>query len=294
MMSGHETIGNTVRDTEELADAAAVRSATGDDPFARGSAGWRQLRGWRRPGVAAWCGYRPGHPDPGLAAVGEPGAVAALVDDLADRSLLPAGRLRAVLPYGSAGEFGRVAVDGNRPPADWDHLWTRAAPAEQPAEHRVRWLRSADAGAIDALLDEGNPDSHARPDSAHVRRWAGAFDEDGRLVACGADTAVDAATGNLSAITTHPLARGRGLGAAVTAFLTRAAFAEGADVVTLGLWSWNDPARRIYQRLGFGHPRRFTTQWLLPDLSTGRSPAGQCAERGPVRLSRAEQRDRVR
>ena len=54
----------------------------------------------------------------------------------------------------------------------------------------------------------------------------------------------------LSGITVRDSHRGRGLGVAVTAHLTRAAVHE-SGVCTLGMYSDNDVARRIYHGLGY-------------------------------------------
>jgi ribosomal protein S18 acetylase RimI-like enzyme len=48
-----------------------------------------------------------------------------------------------------------------------------------------------------------------------------------------------------------PSLRRTGAGTALTAALTRAAFAGGASWVSLGMYARNDAARRIYRRLGF-------------------------------------------
>lgn len=100
-----------------------------------------------------------------------------------------------------------------------------------------------------------------------MRRWAGIQDDDllagiregrllgriegGRLLACLADTTSVPGVGHLSAIAVHPDARGRGLGRSITAWAMRELFAEGNDVVTLGVYADNTTAMRLYDRLGF-------------------------------------------
>lgn len=56
---------------------------------------------------------------------------------------------------------------------------------------------------------------------------------------------------HLRAIATHPDHRGRGLGADITAAVTRRGLDAGAPAATLGMYSENDVARRLYERLGF-------------------------------------------
>jgi predicted GNAT family acetyltransferase len=61
----------------------------------------------------------------------------------------------------------------------------------------------------------------------------------------------------------HPGARGRGLGKAVTAGLTRRLFGEGCDVVTLGMYAHNSTGRAVYDALGYADEHRFTSGPLL-------------------------------
>jgi ribosomal protein S18 acetylase RimI-like enzyme len=79
------------------------------------------------------------------------------------------------------------------------------------------------------------------------------------LLACAADTSGVAGVGHLSSIAVHPDARGKGLGAAVTAALTRALFAGGCDLVTLGMYASNTVGRALYDRLGMTDEHRFTS-----------------------------------
>jgi predicted GNAT family acetyltransferase len=58
--------------------------------------------------------------------------------------------------------------------------------------------------------------------------------------------------------------RGRGLGTAVTAWLTRRLLEEGTGWVTLAMYSDNPAARRLYQRLGFVRAHELTSGLLVP------------------------------
>ena len=55
----------------------------------------------------------------------------------------------------------------------------------------------------------------------------------------------------LSSIGTKTAARGRGLGRLVTARAALDGFAEGSEIVHLGVFADNDPAMTLYRRLGF-------------------------------------------
>lgn len=114
---------------------------------------------------------------------------------------------------------------------------------------------------ITSLLDEVLPASHVRPGSAGVRAWYGILDGD-QLVACGADRSGSEA-GLLAAIAVSMQHQGRGLGAALTAAMTRRLFAE-YDVVALGVMWDNDRATRRYQRLGFAASMARTSVSVSP------------------------------
>ena len=112
-------------------------------------------------------------------------------------------------------------------------------------------LDEADLPEIRGLLDVANPRTDARPFELPDQQWVGARDESGRLVACGVREPNVAGWPALSGITVHPDERGTGLGLAVTAYLTREAVRE-RGVCTLGMYSDNDVARRVYHGLGYG------------------------------------------
>lgn len=65
----------------------------------------------------------------------------------------------------------------------------------------------------------------------------------------------------LSSIGTRPAFRGRGLGGLATAIAVRDALAAGSEVVHLGVEAENEPALRLYERLGFA-----TVGEAAPDL----------------------------
>ena len=87
---------------------------------------------------------------------------------------------------------------------------------------------------------------------------------DGELIACAAHAEHIPGVPILKSIATHPGRRGEGLGADITAAITRRAFAGGAEVVTLGMYADNAPARRVYERLGFTLGAEFSSRGLLP------------------------------
>ncbi|MBR7827153.1 GNAT family N-acetyltransferase [Actinospica sp. MGRD01-02] len=151
---------------------------------------------------------------------------------------------------GTGAEVGAVAADGLLEPSQWDAMRCDAPPPVQPGEERVRPIE--DLAALQEFLDRVNPHHSVRADHPEVERWLGARDAvSGELLAVGAFTRRRRGTAYLASIATAEAARGQGLGAAVTAALTRHAFTSGDTVCTLAHYHPNEPARRIYLRLGY-------------------------------------------
>ncbi|MFC8597714.1 GNAT family N-acetyltransferase [Isoptericola sp. NPDC057191] len=174
--------------------------------------------------------------------------------------------LRASMPHGThralsgAGGPGGPALPPpfDRAPFDaWGWFFATASPAQQPGEDRVVELTSDDERAeAAACLAVAHPHGELPVDEPRSRWW-GWRDDDGvvRGVA-GASRRVPGRPWTLGSIGTDPAWRGRQIAAAVTAVATRAGLAE-TSMVTLGVYAHNDPARRLYRRLGFTGAQEF-------------------------------------
>ena len=139
---------------------------------------------------------------------------------------------------------------GREEPGRWDLMRSDVEPPQQPGEERV--VHVQDLETVQAFLDRVNPHHSVRWDHYEVERWLGVADEtSGELSAVGAFTRRPWGTGYLASIATAPESRGQGLGAAVTAALTRHAFASEGRLCTLAHYHPNDLARRLYLRLGY-------------------------------------------
>jgi len=233
-----------------LTSAAEVLVATGHDPFARSSLRRPVAQGWVGEGATAWIGVDVDEQLPYLSALGAPAAVGALLGELVPE--LP-HRQRVTLPRGTPACLPAwVGLDGT----DWDFRHLLEPPPRQPAEELVG--PETDLDAVRDLLTASSPRASALPGDNKVARWVGVRDG-GRLLACAADTSSTTGVGHLSSIAVHPDARGRGLGAAITAALTRLLFDEGCDLVTLGMYADNTAGRAMYDRLGYRDEHPFTS-----------------------------------
>lgn len=147
---------------------------------------------------------------------------------------------------------------------DWEWMWTTRAPAAQPGEDRLIELDDAhDAEEITAfsVLHNARGEGHAGTGAAE--RWLAVRDAAGALVAVGAMQRLPSGLPHLAGIVTHDRHRGTGLGAAVTAGLTRLALSQ-APACTLGMYSDNAVARRVYHRLGYATAHAWCSRQVLP------------------------------
>lgn len=161
------------------------------------------------------------------------------------------------------------------PGHDWEWMWTTSEPPGLDAERLLAPLDEQHTAELRMLLDEDNPRTFGAPFARAGQHWVGARGDDGRLVACGCREPSPSGAPSLTGITVAAGQRGRGLGAAVTARLTREAL-PGAGVCTLGMYADNDRARGIYHRLGYVTGVSFSTHLLVPgpELSNSRRRPG--------------------
>ncbi|KKK05657.1 GNAT family N-acetyltransferase [Micromonospora sp. HK10] len=228
-----------------LVGREALLTATGHHPYAR-HALWRdhEARGWRRDGTVGWL-LPPGQ-GPAGGAVGPAGPALDVFAELVADGTLQAGDWLH-LPRATPAEVAaRLPVI--RLLDEWDFLWTTAPPPEQAGEDRVVRLTEADQPALGALIESSFPSTTSRPGDPRIVAWYGIRDGD-RLIAAGADRS-RGDIGFLAGLTVATDRRGRGLGAALTAGMTRILL-DRYDQVALGVFTDNLGAIRLYRRLGF-------------------------------------------
>lgn len=161
------------------------------------------------------------------------------------------------VPRGAHVPEDLLAALGMTPFSTWDWLVADQAPPFTDAETGIERLdQVAEADAIRACLAESNPGTTAAPDGPDEAAWIGVRDDDGQIVgvfgaALRGGWTAESFSWHLHGLGVLPSTRGRGLGAALTAHLTRLGLTEGADWVSLGMYADNEAARRIYHRLGY-------------------------------------------
>lgn len=220
-------------------------AASGDDPFVRWQVDPRQSpQGWVLDGVVAFYRLAPGGRRT-LTVIGPPAAAAVAV-----RRLVRAGEpTRVTVPAGTLELMSAELRVGDG--ASWEWMRTDVPPADFAAAQRVQALPPDDDPAISELLRVASPRHSTDPGDDDIVQWVGVRDGAGTLLACAAQTESVPGIPHLASIATHPSAQGQGLGSLVTGTLTRRLLLAGAPVVTLGMYSDNDMARRMYLRLGF-------------------------------------------
>jgi ribosomal protein S18 acetylase RimI-like enzyme len=145
---------------------------------------------------------------------------------------------------------------------DWHWMLT-----QEPVQPDTRWdvsvLGDEDTAAIDELLDEANPGSFARPGSPGLSAWLGVRDGD-RIIAAGAVQRTHDGTGHLRGVTVLPDLRRKGVGVALSAALTEHALRQGSGTATLGVYTDNAAAIRLYERLGYRVVHTFRSGVVAP------------------------------
>lgn len=257
---------------------AALRSLSCDDPWLR----------WGLPdplaghalvheGVAVVqrLGHRPGLWVAPLRPELEPGAVPQ-GEALTEEAGRVRSALRLVLAEGLLRRWGArsVSVPQEHAPVghevlplsdqggDWEWMWSTRVPAPLPGEESLVPLDDlTDAEELLAFAHEHNPRVWTRIGEGVMARWVGVRGADGGLLAVGGAETERSGVPHLAGILTATHARGQGLGALVSAGLTRWALDEHG-VCTLGMFSDNDVARRLYRRLGYRTARAWHSRQL--------------------------------
>ncbi|MEV0897873.1 GNAT family N-acetyltransferase [Actinoplanes sp. NPDC049802] len=217
------------------------------DPLVRWALAAPEARVWRRPGAVVVACPDLSHWDR-LVMNGDAAALAALLPEVL------AGTGETFRPFGTEELVTEVVARVPGLEVSAAFAWMeRTAPVARTVDGAV-WLGEEDWAEVTALIDEAYPESYARPGGAGVRRWAGIRDGEGALLTVAAEAWSTAEIGFLSGVATRPSARGRGLGAAICAFVADELL-TGRERVALLVDYWNTAALATYSRLGFATRR---------------------------------------
>ena len=210
-----------------------------------------------------------GHP--GLAVIGAPPAVRSLLASDEVRDLVLRNRLTHVsvprAAFGHVADLHRWAGGG-----EWDWMWTTSSVPPVRHEERIEVADESMAEELVAFLREASPRTHGEPFARPGQAWVTIGDRD-RLIACGSWDLATSGIPVLAGIAVAPARRGEGYGAAVTAYLTRAAVRD-FGACTLGMFADNVTARRLYHRLGYRTGAQWSSRWFASDLYDSGDPAG--------------------
>ena len=130
---------------------------------------------------------------------------------------------------------------------------TPPTPDERAARAAVRPLTVASAGRALALVAAAQPGPFLAR-TIELGGFVGIEDDGRRLVAMAGERLRLGGHTEVGGVCTHPDARGRGLAAAVTRHVA-AGILDRGEVPFLHVAHGNDPAVRLYERLGFTHRR---------------------------------------
>lgn len=242
-------------------------TASGDDPFVR----WQvrvdvPLRAWKVGDVVAFVRSRASGREQ-LTVIGAPqqaaDAVLVLIAPEPDAPDRTTARAHGVtVPFGTLPLLEEHLRIG--PGDDWEWMWADASTLTTSGAHSgVHRLPASSDDEVARLLSVASPRHSTDPGDDDVIAWFGMRSSDGELVACAAHTESVAGAPHLASIATHPRVRGHGLGTALTATVTGALLHAGAPAVTLGMYSDNAVARRMYQRIGFVCSHRWSSRAVV-------------------------------
>lgn len=257
---------------------AQLLEAAGDDPWVRWAlpdplpgaavrhAGVAvvQRRG-RRPGL--WVApLRPDRPTGALPSGEELAEEAVRVTSalrlVVDSRLLEVWGARSASVPAEHAALARTVLPLTDEGGDWEWMWTTTSPAVDRREARLVLLDDrADARELLEFARRHNPRVWTPIGEGAVDRWVGVRDAWGALLAVGGAQREHTGVPHLAGILTATSARGQGWGQVVSASLTRWALGQHG-VCTLGMFSDNDTARRLYRRLGYRTARRWCSRHL--------------------------------
>lgn len=222
-----------------------LSAARPGDPYLIWEVAAPQVRhAWGDGASVAWIAPSAYHGKPWLTAMGEPGAVAGLVQEAlaCDDGARVAG---LSLPPDT---FALLAPQWR--PAHLEHWtwWSTRTPPDDSRDPQVVALEPGDPG-LPVLLDQ-SASVYLRPGDVRARQWFGLVESDA-LLACLAYEHHHPAVPHLASVVVDASHRGRGYGSRLCRTVTGALLAQGAPAVSLAMMTANRAAAALYAGIGF-------------------------------------------
>lgn len=222
-----------------------------------------------------------------LVGLGDPGRIAVLLDDVLRDGIDASGHeLRGTAAFatvrrifvqdgtfdGEAGAEAHLALGLPSEASRWKWMWADeplrvdAPPGDFP-DLAVERLTSgpatgATAAEIGGCLERAFPNASIGPHAPEALGWWGVRDHGQLIGVTSALRVADGGAPHLSALGVDPAARGRGVGRQLLAGAVSDLLAEGYPFASLGVYTANEPAWSMYERIGFRHGPSFTTYML--------------------------------
>lgn len=168
-------------------------------------------------------------------------------------------------------ELSWLSVDGKldiaaRPEwkyrSDWVWMWAQRVVGGEGYD-LVNLDDLSDAEEINNFAIPLNPLFEGSPGHGMNLFWVGARGDDGGLIGCGTVRETQAGFGHIAGIIVDPEHRGRGLGSAIVAELSRKML-ERDPAVTISAYAENENAICVYEKLGFKLAHRFSAWATKP------------------------------
>lgn len=245
----------------EITDHAQLTALLGDDPYLR----WGVPQELPAPAVVAGeavatlrVRHRLGQVRRSAFVLGDGPGVAELVALLVRGGLLTAWEATGISVPQAHGHL--LDAHGIAPGGRWDWMWVDSPTPRTTDDQRrvVLTLDDAtDAPEMAAFSERWSPTAEGEPGTGFSTLWrgvrAGALEGDptaGELLSLGASQPFTDGVPHLAGIVTHGQHQGRGLARLVTESLTLTEV-EATGVCTLGMYSDNAVARRLYESIGY-------------------------------------------
>ncbi|WP_182353566.1 GNAT family N-acetyltransferase [Flaviflexus huanghaiensis] len=209
-----------------------------------------------------------------MSAIGNPDSINRRLDDMREemeRGTFKALQGRGTLPPPAYAMFEERTLDGlsdhhrewfgKHEGHRWDFFWSDE-PLETPQGDEYVQLLDVPTwrSEIERVISASNPSTTALADLDELL-WYGYVEGDLLGGAMGVERRGQfdgTLASHFAGLGTDPDRQGRGIGGAVMAGAINRELKETA-IVTFGMWSWNDRARRLYRKLGINEGHTYVT-----------------------------------